>query len=132
MSTGGEARGARLVIEAYGNGRFRIGGAVYSSSVILAPGGANAWELRSLADLSAEGWTRELEPVLAALSSEGGGSILLLGCGQAPLAVPQAVRTRFKAAGVTIEAMDTGAACRTYNVLISEGRLVAAALIAVP
>jgi uncharacterized protein len=127
-----EARGALLVIESYGNGRFRIGGAVYSCSVIVAPGGASAWEVGSLADLSAEAWTRSLEPALASLSREGRGSILVVGCGQTSLLVPEAVRARFKASGIAIETMDTGAACRTYNVLAAEGRPVAAALIAVP
>jgi uncharacterized protein len=56
----------------------------------------------------------------------------VLGCGPAALLVPEAVRARFKAAGIAIEAMNTGAACRTYNVLAAEGRPVAAALIAVP
>ena len=128
----GETRGALLVIEAYGNGRFRIGGAVYPCSVIVAPGRASAWEVGSLAGLSPEAWTRSLEPALESLSPEGRGSILVLGCGPSALLVPEAVRARFKAAGIAIEAMDTGAACRTYNVLAAEGRPVAAALIAVP
>ncbi|MGB1547223.1 MAG: MTH938/NDUFAF3 family protein [Alphaproteobacteria bacterium] len=57
--------------------------------------------------------------------------VLLLGTGQVTCLLPKAVRESLRAKGIAIEVMDTGAACRTYNVLATEGRLVAAALIAV-
>ena len=57
--------------------------------------------------------------------------ILLVGCGARTESMPVPVREHFKAQRIALEAMDTGAACRTYNVLIAESRLVAAALIAV-
>jgi uncharacterized protein len=57
--------------------------------------------------------------------------ILLLGCGGEMAFVPEQIRTPLRAAGIVIEAMDTGAACRTWNVLLAEERRVAAALIAV-
>jgi len=69
-----------------------------------------------------------LAPVLAADSMP---TILLLGCGRGMGVVPREVRAALRAAGIVVEAMDTGAACRTYNVLLTEGRDVAAALIAV-
>ena len=73
----------------------------------------------SLAEVTAAGRAGEVE-------------ILLLGCGPRMAPVPRPLRETLRAAGIVIEAMDTGAACRTYNVLMSEGRRVAAALIAVP
>jgi len=59
----------------------------------------------------------------------GGVQILLLGLGSGTAAVDGSLRARLRAAGMSLEAMDTGAACRTYNVLVAEDRRVAAALI---
>ena len=57
--------------------------------------------------------------------------VFLLGTGPRFEMVPPDLRGELLTAGLTVEAMDTGAACRTYNVLLAEGRAVAAALIAV-
>ena len=56
---------------------------------------------------------------------------LLLGCGAVARPLPPPLRTLLKDAGVRVEPMATGAACRTYNVLVAEGRVLAAALIAI-
>jgi uncharacterized protein len=61
----------------------------------------------------------------------GSVNLLLIGCGPRMAMIPAALRASLRAKGVVIEPMDTGAACRTYNVLMAEGRLVAAALIPV-
>ena len=58
-------------------------------------------------------------------------AVLLLGCGARMVLVPPALREALRAAGVVIEPMDTGGACRTYNVLLAEDRQVAAALLPV-
>jgi len=57
--------------------------------------------------------------------------VLLIGCGPRMVLLPSALRRQIREAGIGMDAMDTGAACRTYNVLISEGRRAAAALIPV-
>ena len=57
--------------------------------------------------------------------------ILLIGCGPASALLAPAIRRMLEEAGLGVEIMDTGAACRTFNVLLSEDRAVAAALIAV-
>jgi uncharacterized protein len=57
--------------------------------------------------------------------------ILLVGCGTQLIQIPPPRRAELRAAGLVVDAMDTGAACRTYNVLRAEARPVAAALIAV-
>ena len=75
----------------------------------------------SFADITAA----SLAPVIA----RGGIQILLLGCGRRMQPVPQAVRQALRQAGIVVDAMDTGAACRTYNVLLAEDRRVAAALL---
>jgi len=55
--------------------------------------------------------------------------VLLLGLGARVRPIPPEVRSALKQAGIVIEAMDTGAACRTYSVLLAEDRRVAAALL---
>lgn len=114
----------RQVIESYGNGRFRVSGVVHEGSVIVLPTETLAWPVRS---------PDELEPASFAelIRSGAGVDILLLGCGPRLVLVPPALRKALRAAGMVVEAMDTGAACRTYNVLLAEERRVAAALIAV-
>ena len=81
--------------------------------------------MTSLAELTAE----SLQPVLAAGRAEV--EFLLLGVGARNAQPPRAIREALLAAGMGLEFMDTPAAARLYNVLTSEGRRVAAALIAV-
>ncbi|TMJ63258.1 MAG: hypothetical protein E6G83_17345 [Alphaproteobacteria bacterium] len=80
-----------------------------------------AWEAASVPDLTWE--------TLAPVIEHGGVEILVLGLGRSTSAVPAALRTALRTAGIALEAMDTGAACRTYNVLVAEDRRVAAALV---
>jgi len=55
----------------------------------------------------------------------------LIGCGARIARVPEALRAQLRKRGIVVEPMDTGAACRTYNLLIAEGRRVAGAFVAV-
>ncbi len=114
----------RQVIETYGDGRFRISGVVYEGSVLVFPDRALAWPVARFEELSAE----SLEEIAAAGEAV---EVLLLGCGPQMNLVPKEIREPLRKAGVVIDAMDTGAAARTYNVLMAEDRRVAAALIAV-
>ncbi len=66
---------------------------------------------------------------LAPVVEQGGVELLLLGLGRRMVPVAAVLRAALKARGIAIEAMDTGAACRTYNVLLAEDRRVAAALL---
>lgn len=115
----------RQIIESYGAGRFRVSGARFEGSILVFPHRTAAWPVTSAAEL-AVGSLAEVEAAAAA----GEVEVLLLGCGARMAMIPAALRSRLRAAGVVIESMDTGAACRTYNVLMAEGRRVAAALIA--
>ena len=81
--------------------------------------GPASWEEADLAGL---------DPVINAAPKI---EVLLIGCGPELLWVPDDIRAGLRAAGIVVDGMDTGAACRTYNVLLSEERRVAAALIAV-
>lgn len=117
----------RQIIEGYGNGGFRIGGTAHAGSMLVFPDRSASWPVASLEALTIEA----LAPVIAA-GKDGTVELLLLGCGKRLAPVPASIRAALKDAGVGVEPMDTGAACRTYNVLMVEGRRVAAALIAVP
>ena len=114
----------RQVIEAYGDGGFVVAGTRYAGSVIVLPERTLAWAV-----LSPAGATEvALAPLFEAPFPV---EILVFGCGprfSPPLA---ALRSAVKARGIALEWMDTGAACRTFNVLLAEGRPAAAALIAV-
>ena len=112
----------KQIIEAYGEGGFRISGQRVEGSVIVFPDKVIAWA----GDIDAG----NLQAVSAA-GRAGSVELLLIGTGARMTQIDRALRQALRADGVVIEAMDTGAACRTYNVLMAEGRRVAAALIAV-
>ena len=110
----------RQIIESYGASGFRVSGNSYHGAILVLPQSTQSLPVATLADISAA----ILAPVTAA-----GIRILLLGCGPHMLPVPSALRHELRTHGVIIDAMDTGAACRTYNVLLAEDRRVAAALL---
>lgn len=114
----------KQVIESYGEGRFRISGRVHEGSVIVFPERTISWEVSDFSELKPE----SLQDVTAARKSV---DVVLLGCGAKMQLLPRILREKLRTAGIVVEPMDTGAACRTFNVLMSEDRLVAAALIAV-
>ena len=116
----------RQIVESYGEGRFRVTGQVYESPILVFPERTLTWPVIRFADASLE----NLVPVLAA-GREGNVELLLFGQGPQMQLVPPALRQGLRAAGVVLEPMETGAACRTYNVLMAEGRRIAAALIPV-
>jgi len=115
----------RYPFDAYGNGGFRFADMSHRGSLLALPSGIRAWPVTSVADLTDE----VLDPIFA----EGDAlELLLLGTGVDIAAIPAAFRTRFREAGIGLDVMQTGAAARTYNILLAENRKVGAALIAVP
>lgn len=114
----------RPPIDAYGDGGFRFAEMSHKGSILLLPSGVYAWNAEALDQVSPE----DFAPVFAEASDI---SFIILGTGPEFALSSKAVRTAFEEANVGLEHMDTGAACRTYNVLLAEGRAVAAALIAV-
>lgn len=115
----------RQLIQTYGDGGFRISGTRHEGSVWILPERTIAWPVSALAEADPES-LKELI-ALSALHVR----ILLIGTGKTMLPLPASWRTMAREANVAIEGMDTGAASRTYNVLLTEEREVAAALIAV-
>jgi len=115
----------RYPIDAYGNGGFRFADMSHRGSILALPSGIRAWPVSSIAELTDEA----LAPVLA----EGDAlELLLFGVGAEIAAVPEWLRKHLRGAGVRLDVMQTGAAARTYNILLAENRKVGAALIAVP
>ncbi|MEO0999172.1 MAG: Mth938-like domain-containing protein [Pseudomonadota bacterium] len=106
----------RLPIEGYGPGFFRLGGEVWEGPLLLLPGGPARWQ------------AGEVSPILAARDAL---DFLLLGTGAEIAHAPAAFRAEIEGAGLGLEVMATPPAARTYNVLLSEGRRMAAALLPV-
>src|SRR3546814_4935129 len=82
------------------------------------------WDVRSVEDLSVERFSPVLE-------TEPPIEIMLLGCGNRMQLLSATLRRALRSAGLSLDVMNTGAACRTFNVLMSEDRRAAAALIAI-
>ncbi len=112
----------RQVIDGYGDGQFCVRGTWLHGPLIVFPERTQAWDVPDFAGLAVESFA----PILEA---DPPVEILLLGCGPRNQLVPRALRDGLRARGIVVDGMDTGAACRTYNVLLAEGRRVAAALL---
>lgn len=111
-------------IDAYGNGGFRFAEMSHRGSIICLPDGIIAWDVASLDDISPAAFA----PVFKAGPKP---ELFLFGMGERLKPISAGVRLAFLDHKIRIEAMDTGAAARTYNVLLLEGRSVAAGLLAV-
>ena len=111
----------RQLIQAYGDNGFRIADRRYDHAVIVMPDRTIPWTGGEIAKVTPD----SLEPLRAA---EPAVELLLIGCGRSIAYVPDDLRRALRDWGIVIDAMDTGAACRTYNVLLTEERRVAAAL----
>jgi uncharacterized protein len=110
----------RQVIDSYSAQGFRVSGTLHLGPILVLPQATHAWAVTSLGDIA----LANLVPVL-----DAGVQILLLGCGKRMAQIPPRLRQELRDHHVVVDAMDTGAACRTYNVLLAEDRRVAAALL---
>src|SRR5262245_46536406 len=114
----------RAPIEAYGEGGFRFAGMSHRGSLLILPSGMHAWPPSAMGEIEADSFApafAEQEPI----------GLLLFGTGVMQVFPSADLRRAFALHAITLETMDTGAAVRTYNVLLAEGRAVAAALIAI-
>ncbi|RWO38505.1 MAG: hypothetical protein EOS11_24265 [Mesorhizobium sp.] len=114
----------RAPIEAYGNGGFRFADMSHRGSLLCLPSGIYGWEPADPLALTAADFVK-------LLNEADQVEILLVGAGKDLRPLPAALRAALKAEGIAADPMSTGAAVRTYNVLLAENRAVAAALIAV-
>lgn len=111
-------------IDAYGNGGFRFAGISHRGSLLCLPQGMFAWDVTRAEQITANA----LAPVFAAADEI---DVLLIGLGPEIAAISRELRDALRERRVIVEAVNTGSAIRTYNVLLAEERAVAAALIAV-
>lgn len=109
-------------IRSYGPGRFLISEDEWHQPVLVTPAATHPWPVARAEDLSLE----SLSPLRDALAPT---ELLVLGCGARAVFIRPDMRAALKAAGFALEVVDTGSACRIYNVLLAEGRRVAAALV---
>jgi uncharacterized protein len=112
-------------ITAYGNGGFRFAEMSHRGSILCLPTGVYAWTATSAETLKASDFDFLLSRLRAPIT-------VLLGTGEKQLWPRPEIYEAFAKAGIGLEPMSTGAAARTYNILIAEKRPIAAALIAVP
>jgi uncharacterized protein len=114
----------QALIDAHGGGGFRFAGLSHRGSLLCLPDGIWVWPVTEPAQAS--------EETLARVFAEAGElDFFVFGTGAAPWIMPEALRARFRVAQVSLDTMTTGAAVRTYNVMLMENRRVGAGLIAI-
>ncbi|MBY0383214.1 MAG: hypothetical protein K2W78_14995 [Xanthobacteraceae bacterium] len=111
-------------IEAYGQGGFRFADMSHRGSLICLPSGIWAWDVTRAADIDEAAFAGVFE-------NAGLIDTLVIGTGKDVWLPPAALRERLRAQRIVIDPMQTGPAITTYNIMLGEGRRVAAALIAV-
>lgn len=114
----------RAPIDAYGNGGFRFADMSHRGSVMALPSGIHGWDVVTFGDID--------EAALAKVVADADEiDVLLIGCGPDLVPLPKPLREMLSGHGISVDVMSTGAAVRTYNILIAEERAAACALIAV-
>jgi uncharacterized protein len=115
----------RMVIQSYKDGQFKVSGQVFDGSVLVYGGEALPWcAAKSLEDLTED----DLAPIVAS-KQRGEFEVLLMGTGQDFKFLKPALKAYLQKNGITPDMMNTGAACRTFNVLLAESRAVCAAML---
>ena len=114
----------RHLIDAYGNGGFRFGEMSHRGSILALPSGARAWAVT-------EGRAIDRTALRPVQAESADIELLLVGTGLDIVPLPPDLRAWLKDNRIGLDVMQTGAAARTYNILVAENRKVAAALIAV-
>jgi uncharacterized protein len=114
----------QALIDAHGGGGFRFAGMSHRGSLLCLPDGIWAWPVADPAQVSEEAFA-------GVFAHAGELDCFVFGTGAAPWIMPEPLRARFRAAQISLDTMTTGAAVRTYNVLLMENRRVGAGLIAI-
>lgn len=128
MAKGIEIRRAhfpgRAPIDAYGNGGFRFADMSHRGSILCLPSGIYGWGMSEADNLVPE----KFERVLAEFEQI---EVLLVGTGASFRPIPPELKETLRGKAISSDPMSTGAAVRTFNIMLMESRAVAAALIAV-
>lgn len=113
----------RFPIDAYGRGGFRFADMSHRGSILALPSGIHAWPVTMAGEID----EASLRTVVAEKAEI---DVLLLGMGTVPFPLAEGVRWMLREAGIGVDIMTTGAAARTFNIMLGERRRVAAALVA--
>lgn len=113
----------RFAIDAYGRGGFRFAEMSHRGSILALPSGIHAWPVTAAGEID----EASLKLVIA---ERGDIDVLLVGTGALPLPLAESIRWVLREAGIGVDVMTTGAAARTFNIMLGEKRRVAAALLA--
>ena len=113
----------RVPIDTYGAGGFRFAEMSHKGSVLCLPTGIYSWQVSSIDELVPESLSR--------LKDETELEVLLIGTGVDIALLSEPVKEFMASLSIRVDSMNTGAAARTYNVLLAEGRAIGAALLAV-
>ncbi|MBW8637135.1 Mth938-like domain-containing protein [Hoeflea sp. WL0058] len=114
----------RAPIDAYGAGGFRFADMSHRGSLLCLPSGIHGWNADEASEL-------EIGLFAKVLEEAGEIDVLLVGTGHEIRPLPKPLKSRLRELAIISDPMSTGAAVRTYNVMLAESRAVAAALIAV-
>ena len=111
------------IIQGYSDGAFRVSGEVYDGAVLVFQDKSLPW------GVSADVKALSVDDFSSIADESEGIDVVLLGTGKTLVFPDPALKKVLKEKGLNVEVMDSGAACRTYNVLMAEGRRVVAALL---
>jgi uncharacterized protein len=114
-------------IDSYGDGGFRFAGMSHRGSLLCLPAGIWASPVTSAREIDEAALALALEPE----TPDAAVDHFLIGTGKDLVPVSPALREAFRARRIVVESMSTGAAVRTYNILLGERRRVGALLVAV-
>ena len=124
-------RSDQQVIQGYKSGSFRISSQSYDGAVVVFPEEVKLWAEAAAIKSADDIKSMTIEDLKPVIDQADDLDLLILGCGERTVFVSPDLRRELRANGINIECMDTGAACRTYNVLMAEGRRLVAALLPV-
>ena len=110
------------IIQGYGPGRFRIGQQIHEYSLLVSAEHVSRWNIADISSITPESLAAFLNHIPPL-------EVILFGTGPAITPIPQSIRALLKEKKIGVDVMDTGAACRTYHVLLAEKRRVGVALL---
>lgn len=117
-------RKGQKIIQSYSGGSFKINGDLYEHAVIVSPDNVLEWDINEVQSAAA----LQERHFADLISMSADFDVILLGSGAQIQFLTPDLKKSLRAKGINVEVMDTGAACRTYNVLMAEGRRVVSAL----
>ncbi len=118
-------KSGQQIIKSYAGGVFKVNNNSYPHAIIVTPDKTELWDIGDISEVS------ELTMAHFSLLIEklNDLDVVLFGCGKNMVFLPPQLKSELKKSGLNMDIMDSGAACRTYNVLMAEGRRVAAILL---